>query len=76
MANETIKIIKVRLNTGVIAETYYGIDDADNERLFCRNGASLEDWRNDSQLVPPWLLPRDFTDPDDYVKLMNAHKDE
>lgn len=41
-------------------EVTRGVDEAGNQRLFPVNAASLEDWRANKELVPPWLIPSDL----------------
>ncbi len=33
-----------------------GYDEAGNPRVYPVNGASLQEWRDDKSLVPPWLI--------------------
>ena len=46
-----------------------GHDDAGNRRLFPRGATSLERWRKDVRRVPPWLIPDDLQDPDQWGKV-------
>jgi hypothetical protein len=60
---------KITLKNGKTADVYYGVDEAGNKRLYASNGATLEEWRADSTLIPPWILKEDCINPDDCERL-------
>jgi hypothetical protein len=43
-------------------------DGLGNPRLFPVNGVDLSQWREDKNLVPPWLIPTDLVNPYDWPK--------
>lgn len=51
-----------------------GNDSAGNKRLFPRGAASLDRWRDDPRRIPPWVLPDDLQDPDQWSIAWNSLK--
>jgi len=48
-------------------------DEADNQRMVpVHGGATLEQWRADPTRLPPWLLPKDLDDGQDWSAIMSA----
>ena len=46
----------------------YSRDAANNERLIPEGAATLEEWRADESLIPPWILDVDLTDPAEFAR--------
>ena len=46
-------------------------DEAGNLRMKPLKGSSLEAWRKDPDLLPPWILPDDCVDPEEWNKLFH-----
>lgn len=43
-----------------IKETHFKKDGLGNPRCYPIDGVTLEEWRKDESLCPPWLLPSDI----------------
>lgn len=49
------------------------IDVGGNDRMIPLAGAAtLSQWREDKTLLPPWLLPADLADGQDWAGIMHA----
>ena len=68
--------MKCKLDNGLTANCFYGIDQAGNERVVTSNGVDLETWRagNANTLIPPWILDRDLPDPTQWADLLKSVK--
>lgn len=51
---------------------FHAGDEAGNDRLCPVEGASLESWRADQSRLPPWLLPDDLKDADEFVRTLES----
>ena len=46
-------------------------DEVGNLRMKPLKGSSLEAWRKDPELLPPWILPDDCVDPEEWNRLFH-----
>lgn len=64
--------IDLKYHKGVTV--FAATDEAGNKRLVPIGGATLEQWRADPALLPPWILGSDLENPDlwgEYYKFLS-----
>lgn len=70
-----IATVKVKGHGDVVVTS--AVDEAENLRMVPISGAAtLEQWRTDKSLLPPWLLPNDLEPGQDWGAIVSTLGDE